>query len=145
MGAHSNPLIRDWEIQVNTWPRKIIAITLVLVTCGTLIYRTWWLFLAAWITRKNPPDPAIYELATKYDPKNADYHFILAQYYNYSTQYLNIPRAGEEYEAAVRLNPYRAAHWRELSKYYGQEGNLDRCRYAMKLAFDSGPHSAQAT
>src|SRR5438128_5535139 len=99
-----NPLIKDWEIQLNTWPRKIIAITLVLVTCGTLIYRTWWLFLGAWITREGKPDPAIYELATKYDPKNADYHFKLAQIYNYSTQYLNIPRAGEEYETTVRLN-----------------------------------------
>ena len=35
-----------------------------LVTCGTLIYHTWWLFLAAWITRdpKNT-DPVIYERA----------------------------------------------------------------------------------
>src|SRR5262245_28254110 len=112
MGAHptavkerhsvSNPLIQDWQIQLNTWPRKIIAIVLVLATSGTLIYRTWWLFLAAWITRENKPDPAIYERAIKYDPKNADYHFVLAQIYNYSTQYLNIPRAGEEYETAVR-------------------------------------------
>jgi tetratricopeptide (TPR) repeat protein len=143
MGATHRPLITDWEIRIDTWPRKIIAITLVLVTCGTLIYRTWWLFLAAWITRNNPPDPAIYERATKYDPNNADYHFKLAQYYNYSTQYLNIPRAGEEYEAAVRLNPYRAAHWQELSKYYEQEGNLDRCRYAMKMALERDPNYAQ--
>src|SRR2546422_11295460 len=72
-----------WEIQLNTWPRKIVAITLVLVTCGTLIYRTWWLFLAAWITRANKPEPAIYEKAIKYDPNNADYHFVLSQIYNY--------------------------------------------------------------
>jgi Tfp pilus assembly protein PilF len=137
MGAHSNPLIRDWEIQVNTWPRKIIAITLVLVTCGTLIYHTWWLFLAAWITRDpNNTDVAIYERAVKYDPENADYHFKLAQIYNYSTQNMNIRRAGEEYEEAVRLNPYRTQHWQELSKYYEQEGNMERCRYAMKMALE---------
>src|SRR3954469_9717046 len=88
-----NPLIRDWEIQINTWPRKIIAITLVVTTCGILIYRTWWLFLAAWITRSGTPDPAIYELATQYDPKNADYHFVLVQIYNYSTEHLNLNRA----------------------------------------------------
>ena len=53
MGTSHSPLIKapgDWEIQLNTAPRKIIAITLVLLTCGTLIYRTWWLFLAAWAT-----------------------------------------------------------------------------------------------
>ena len=144
MGAHSNPLIRDWEIQVNTWPRKIIAITLVLVTCGTLIYHTWWLFLAAWITR-DPlnADAAVYERAVKYDPQNADYHYRLGRIYNYSTQYMNIRRAGEEFETAARLNPYRTQHWQELSKYYEQEGNLERCRYAMKMALERDPNYAQ--
>src|SRR3990172_853424 len=127
MGTGHRPLIKDWEIQLDTWPRKIVAITLVLVTCGTLIYRTWWLFLAAWITRSNTPDPAIYERATKYDPENADYRFILAQIYNYNTQHLDLKRAGEEYEAAVRLNPHRADHWVELSKYYEQMGDEERC------------------
>src|SRR5689334_15456625 len=99
------------EIQVNTWPRKIIAVGFVLLTCGALIYHTWPLFVAAWITRSSTErDPAVYERAIKYAPNNADYHFLLAGIYNYSTQYLDIPRAGEEYEAAVRLNPYRAAH-----------------------------------
>jgi hypothetical protein len=138
-----NPLIRDWEIQVNTWPRKIIAITLVIATCGILIYRTWWLFLAAWITRSGTPNPAIYELATRYDPKNADYHFVLGQIYNYSTEHLNLDRAREEYESAVRLNPNRAAHWLELSKYYEQAGDMERCRYAMKMALEKDPNYAQ--
>ncbi len=138
-----NPLIRDWEIQINTWPRKLIAITLVLTTCGILVYRTWWLFLAAWITRNGTPDPAIYERATQYDPQNADYHFVLAQIYNYSTQYLNLERARDEYESAVRLNPNRAAHWLELSKYYEQAKNLERCRYAMKMAIEKDPNYAQ--
>jgi tetratricopeptide (TPR) repeat protein len=138
-----NPLIRNWEIQLNTWPRKLIAITLVLVTCGTLIYRTWWLFLAAWITRSRTPDPAIYELATKYDPNNADYRFVLAQIYNYSTEYLDLKRAGEEYEAAVRLNPHRWLHWLELSKYYEQMENPERSRYAMKMALERDPNYAQ--
>jgi tetratricopeptide (TPR) repeat protein len=143
ISRHSNPLIKDWEIQLNTWPRKIIAITLVLVTCGTLIYRTWWLFLAAWITRGNPTEPAIYERAIQYDPNNADYHFVLAQLYNYSTQNLNIARAGEEYEKAVLLNPYRTNHWLELSKYYEQQKNIDRCRDAMKMALERDPNYAQ--
>jgi len=143
MGAHSNPLTRDWEIQVNTWPRKIVAITVVLAACGALIYRTWWLFLAAWITRTGSPDVALYEKAVKYDPENADYHFKLAQIYNYSTQNMNIRRAGEEYEAAVRLNPYRTQHWQELSKYYEQEGNMELCRYAMQQALERDPNYAQ--
>jgi tetratricopeptide (TPR) repeat protein len=143
MGATRHPLINGWEIQIDTWPRKIIAITLVFVACGILIYRTWWLFLAAWITRTNANDPAIYEKAVKYDPKNADYHFVLAQIYNYSTQYLNIPRAGEEYEKAVQLNPYRPQHWLELSKYYEQQGNVERCRDAMKVALERDPNYAQ--
>jgi hypothetical protein len=31
----------DREIQLNTWPRKLIAITLVLLICSAVIYRTW--------------------------------------------------------------------------------------------------------
>lgn len=139
----SNPLVRGWEIQLNTWPRKVIAIALVLVTCGTLIYRTWWLFLAAWITRGNNNDAAIYERATKYDPDNARYHFVLAQIYNYSTTDLDLKRAGEEYETAVRLNPNWYLHWLELSKYYEQMGNEERCRYAMKMALERDPNYAQ--
>jgi hypothetical protein len=143
MGATHRPLIKNWELQLDTWPRKIIAITLVLVTCGTLIYRTWWLFLAAWITRSGTPDPAIYERATKYDPKNADYHFVLAQIYNYSTQYLNIPRAGEQYEKAIELNPYRTQYWLEMSKFYEQQENTDGARRAMKMALERDPNYAQ--
>src|SRR6185503_12784795 len=104
--------------------------------------RTWWLFLAAWITRGNPTEPAIYERAIKYDPHNADYHFVLAQLYNYSTQNLNIERAGEEYEAAVRLNPYRTNNWLELSKYYEQQKNIDGARNAMKMGLERDPNYA---
>ena len=131
------------QIQLNTWPRKLIAISVVVLVAATVIYRTSWLFLAAAITRAGTPDPAIYERAIRYDPKNADYHFVLAQIYNYSTQYLNIARAGEEYEAAVRLNPYRTNHWLELSKYYEQQKDLDRSRLAMKMALERDPNYAQ--
>jgi len=135
--------VGNWEIQLTTWPRKLIAIALVLVTCGAVVYRTWWLFLAAWITRNNKADPAIYERAIKYDPKNADYHFALAHIYNYSTEHLNTSRAGEELEAAVRLNPYRAPYWLELSKYYEQLKNPDRSVFAMKMALEREPNYAQ--
>ena len=107
-----------WEIQINSVSKKLAAIFLILIGAGILVYRTGNLFLAAWITRNGTLDPAIYERAIRYDPKNADYHFILAQIYNYSTPYLNSPRAQQEYEAAARLNPDRANHWLELSKYY---------------------------
>src|SRR5215470_15291428 len=143
MGTSKSKVIHDWQIRLDTTPRKIIATVLVLVTCGTLIYRTWWLFLAAWITRNDKADPAIYERAIKYDPKNADYHFALAHIYNYSTEHLNPARAGEELEAAVRLNPYRAAYWIELSKYYEQSKNIDRSVFAMKMALQREPYYAQ--
>jgi hypothetical protein len=120
-----------------------MGVALALVMCGVLVYRMSWLFLGAWITRNGTPDPAIYERAIGYDPKNADYHFVLAQIYNYSTQYLNLSRAGEEYETAVRLNPDRAAHWLELSKYYEQTGNVERCRYSMQMALQKDPNYAQ--
>src|SRR5262249_60172306 len=118
--------LTHWEIQLTTWPRKLIAVALVLIICGAVIYRTWWLFLAAWITRNNKADPAIYERAIRYDPKNADYHFALAHIYNYSTEHLNTSRAGEELEAAVRLNPYPAADCLDLSKSYEQLTHPDR-------------------
>jgi hypothetical protein len=132
-----------WEIELNTWPRKLIAIGLTLGVCGFMFYQTWWLFLAAWITRDGTPDPAIYERAIQYDPENADYRFTLAQIYNYSTQYLDLEKAREQYEAAARLNPYRSAHWLELSKYYEQDGEADRAREAMLKALETDPNYAQ--
>jgi len=36
-----------WKIELNTWPRKIIAIPFTLGICGFMFYETWWLFLAA--------------------------------------------------------------------------------------------------
>ena len=135
--------LKDWQIPLNSWPRKFVAIVLVLITGGILIYRTWGMFLAAWMTRSKIPDPAIYERAIRYDPGNADYHFILGNIYNYSTQYLNISRAGEQYEAAVRLNPYASAYWLELSKYYEQSRKIERSVDAMKMALQRDPNYAQ--
>ncbi len=132
-----------WEIELNTWPRKVVAIGLTLGVCGFMFYQTWWLFLAAWITREGVPDPAIYERAIEYDPENADYRFTLAQIYNYSTQHLDLEGAKVQYLAAVRLNPFRSAHWLELSKYYEQEGDADNARSAMAKALEMDPNYAQ--
>ena len=132
-----------WEIELNTWPRKVVAIGLTLGICGFMFYQTWWLFLAAWITRDTPNDPAIYERAIRYDPDNADYRFLLAQIYNYSTQYLDIERAKEQYLAATRLNPNRSSHWLELSKLYEQEAEADLARSAMEKALETDPNYAQ--
>lgn len=139
----ANPLIADWELQLNTWPRKAIAIVLILVTSGTLIYRTWWLFLAAWITRDFKNDPAIYERAISYDSNHADYHFLLAQIYNSSTAHLNLQRAGEEYKEAARLNPHKSQHWQELAKWYEVEGQIDAARDAIRKALETDPNYAQ--
>ena len=133
-----------WEIELNTWPRKAVAISLALGVCGFMFYQTWWLFLAAWITRDGtPPDPVIYERAIRYDPDNADYHFALAQIYNYSTRFLDPVKARVRYLDAVRLNPYRSSHWLELSKFYEQEGEVASARDAMTKALEMDPNYAQ--
>jgi len=131
------------EIQINSLSRKLAAIFLILIGAGILVYRTGNLLIGAWITRNGTLDPAIYERAIRYDPQNADYHFILAQIYNHSTPYLNFPRAQQEYEAAARLNPDRANHWLELSKYYEQTGDTARSRQAMQMALEKDPNYAQ--
>src|SRR5262249_4197367 len=60
-------LASDWEIPPDTWPRRFIAIVLILAASGPLISRTWWLFMAAWIPRSKPMDPVVYERAVHYD------------------------------------------------------------------------------
>jgi len=139
---HPDRASGNWEIELSSWPRKLCAILLILGVSGVLLYHTWGTFLAAWITRSKTPDPAIYELAIHYDPTNADYHFVLAEIYNNSTQYLNPVRAKQEYEAAVRYNPYRSEHWVALSKIYEQEGDVERSRYAMTKALENDPNYA---
>ena len=139
----TNPLIVDWELQLNTWPRKVIAIILILAVSGTLIYRTWWLFLAAWITHDARLDPAIYERAIRYDTDNADYHFLLGQIYFSSTEFLDLNRALKEFKETVRLNPNRSAHWQELAKWYEQENQLDAARDAVHHALETDPNYAK--
>jgi tetratricopeptide (TPR) repeat protein len=139
----TNPLIVGRELQLNTWPRRIIAILLTVAVCGALIYRTSRLFMAAWITREFKPDPAIYERAIRYNPDNADYHFLLAQIYNSSTEFLDLERAGHEFKEAVRLNPNRSAHWQELAKWYEEEKQLDAARDAVRRAIETDPNYAK--
>ncbi len=136
------PPPRDSDIPLTRGVRKIVAIAVVLVTFGPLLYHTGYLFLAAWITRSKTMDPAIYERAVKYDPKNPEYHYLLAQIYNYSTQYLNMDRAREEYELAVRYNPDRSQYWQDLSKFYEQTGDTARSRAAMSKALEKDPNFA---
>jgi tetratricopeptide (TPR) repeat protein len=149
----ANPLIVDRELQLNTWPRKAIAIVLILGISGALIYRTWWLFLAAWITREFRSDPAIYERANSYDPNNVlcagsvndrtCYHFMLGQIYNSDTTFLNLDRAGQEFKEAVRLNPNRSSFWQELAKWYEEQRQLDAARDAVRHAIETDPNWAK--
>ena len=133
----------QWGIDLTSWPRRIIAIVFTLGICGLMFYNTWWLFLAAWITRGGVPDPEIYERAIAYDPDNADYRFTLAQIYNYSTEHLALDEARQQYLEAVRLNPERASHWLELSKSYEQEGDAESARESMAKALEMDPNYAQ--
>lgn len=139
----TGPTAASSALRLNTATRKAAALLLLFAVSGVLVYRTWWVFLAAWITRNKEPDPAIYERAIRYDPANADYHFVLAQIYNYSAQYLDTERAGEEYNAAVRLNPNRAGHWEELARFYEQQQRLDDAREATRMALEKDPNFAQ--
>jgi hypothetical protein len=99
--------------------------------------------VAAWITREFKSDPAIYERAIRYDPNNADYHFLLAQIYNSSTAVLNLQRAGQEFKEAVRLNPHRSSHWQELAKWYESEQQIDAAKKAVERALETDPNWAK--
>jgi hypothetical protein len=136
-------MLEEWNIEVNTWRRKIVAATLILTTCGALAYHTGRQFLAAWITRSGNLDPVIYQRAVRYDPKNPEYHFALGQIYSYSTRYLDSARARDAYETAVRLNPDRSVYWLELSKYYEHAGEMEQSRRAMNMALQTDPNNAR--
>jgi tetratricopeptide (TPR) repeat protein len=136
-------MLTEWNIEINSWRRKIVAATLVLTTCGALAYNIGRQSLAAWITRNGALDPAIYERAVRYDPENAEYHFALGQIYSYSTRYLDSGRARDAFETAVRLNPDRSVYWLELSKYYEHEGEVEHARRAMNMALQNDPNNAR--
>jgi hypothetical protein len=133
---------RDRQMPLHSASHKALAIIIVLLTAAVFMYPAGKLFLAAWITRGKTMDPSVYERAVKYDPTNAEYHFLLAQIYNYSTQHLDLDRARIEYEFAVQYNPDRSQYWLELSKFYEQTGNIERCRYAMAKALENDPNFA---
>ena len=132
-----------WEIELNAWPRRIIAITFTLGICGLMFYQTWQLLLAPWLTRDGVSDSEIYERAAACGPDNADYRFTLAQIYNYWTEHLNLDKVREQYLASVRLNPCRGSHWLELSKFYEQKGDAEGPRSAIAKGLEMCPNFAQ--
>jgi O-antigen ligase len=108
-----------------------------------VIFQAWGPLLGAWITRHGVPEPGIYERALEYDPGNAEYHFVLAQIYHFSTPYLDVERARKHYLEAASINPSRSTHWLELSKFYEERDEPQQARDAMDRALDSDPNDAQ--
>ena len=132
----------QWEMALDTRFRRVALALLLLGVCGLVFGRTWGGFRAAWMTRDAGGDPAVYERALLYDPSNADYHFTLAEIYHYSAPHADAGRAGEHYEAAVRLNPDRSSHWVELARFRARSGNAAGARDAMEAALERDPNDA---
>ncbi len=127
---------------LSSWPRRAALAVPALALSAYAVSQAYGPFLAAWITRSESGDPAIYEQALRYDPDNADYHFSLAQIHHLSVPFRDVESAHEHYAAAAQLNRKRSGHWLWLSKLLEQQGEAASSRDAMAQALATDPNNA---
>jgi Tetratricopeptide repeat len=130
----SNPRLRPLTLAL----RISICVASVCLIAGL-----WGPVRAAWITRDDVADPAVYERALGLDPDNPEYHFTLAEIYHLSARFQDGEKARAHYEAAVASNPHRSAHWLGLSRLLETQRDPDGAREAMARALETDPHYAQ--
>ena len=85
------------------------------------------------------------ELATRLEPGNPTYWYVLARFHQYDLENPNSELAEQLYRRAITLDPEYADAWMELGTAYELEGRTDEARRAFQEAKESYPTSADVS
>lgn len=86
-----------------------------------------------------------YERATRLEPRNFEYWYLLGRHWQYNLEDNDIAHAIQAYTAALALNPGSADVWLDLGAAYEDEGNVVAARNAFLHAKSAYPLSAEVS
>jgi len=84
-----------------------------------------------------------YERATRLEPQEFRYWYLLGRYWQFNLEDANAPRAIGAYTTALALNPRDAEIWSDLATAYESEGDVASARGAFLRAKRAYPLSAE--
>jgi tetratricopeptide (TPR) repeat protein len=116
-----------------TAPRLVLAL-LLLATIGFAVVATRQYLASRFAGR---PDLPSLRAAVRLAPGNAEFHYRLGRYLSLLTG--DMAGGLEQYQAAVRLNPYEAHYWLELATSYSIMGDDASQLAAIQRAIQADP------
>ncbi len=97
--------------------------------------------VALWYFRQGSPEAV--RKALQWDPRNPQYHVVLARLLQLSAEGEILGETIRLYESAVRLTPHQADYWAELAGVYEWAGRLEDARRAYERAQQLFPNSPE--
>jgi hypothetical protein len=123
------------EIQLNSTPRKWIAIGVGAALCFIYVFLAGRLFVASVFGDR--PELASLQRAAHLDQRNAEYRDHLGRYYALVAR--DPGAAIAPYRAAVELNPHSARYWFDLASAYQVLGDTASQTWALEKAIKADP------
>jgi len=97
--------------------------------------------VALWYFREGSPEAV--RKALQWDPRNPQYHVVLARLLQFSTEGEVLGETTRQYETAARLSPDQADYWAELGAVYEWAGRLEDAQRAYERAQQLFPNSPE--
>jgi tetratricopeptide (TPR) repeat protein len=123
------------EIQLNSTPRKWLAMGTGAALCLIYVFLAGRLFVAS-VFGDRPELPSLLR-AARLDPRNAEYRNHVGRYFALVAR--DPGAAIAPYRAAVQLNPHSARYWFDLASAYQVLGDTASQTWALENAIKADP------
>lgn len=125
------------KLAINSKSKQYAAIILTVVISGALAWNStkgWFSYIYA----ADPP-PAGLQQAISLETGNAEFYFLLGQYYDIYD--FTAPReyTHELYKKALELNPFNYNYWLSLARFLSKEGKRDDALFTLNEATRLSP------
>ena len=108
-----------------------ILITLVLIKDSA---NSWFSYIYA-----SDPPPTGLENAYSLERGNAEFYFLLAQYYNFYDYTTPREKIYPLYKKALELNPFNYGYWFALAQFLSRQDRKEDARFALEQAIELSP------
>jgi hypothetical protein len=116
---------------------RYIAILITIVISFMLIMdsaKSWFSYIYA-----GDPPPNGLKYAYSLESGNAEFYFLLAQYYNFYDYTFPRENIYPLYKKALELNPFNYGYWYSLAQFLSMQNRKDDARFALKQAVELSP------